>query len=197
MTRIWRTKLFPRAYSEDIAKEFANNERTAEVGGEKLTVSELITRKSKGLIRRFTLGAVDSMQGLRNQLDFDERISEADQETTDKVRAAIEEYVDKRPKDGENLDDLKRELSEKVRKIVTESLRKGKKDGLSVGNYEEIAETAYQRYNDYIEAATQSRCKAEHDLAMAAVMTGFRLFFGEAHDSKMREEALAAVESVE
>lgn len=197
MTRIWRTKLFPRAYSEDIAKEFANNERTAKVGGEKLTVNELLARKSKGLIRRFTLGAVDSMQGLRNQLDFDERISEADQETTDKVRAAIEEYVDKRPKDGENLDDLKRELSEKVRKIVTESLRKGKKDGLSVGNYEEVAETAYQRYNDYIEAATQSRCKAEHDLAMAAVMTGFRLFFGEAHDSKMREEALAAVESVE
>lgn len=197
MTRIWRTKLFPRAYSEDIAKEFANNERTAEVGGEKLTVNELLARKSKGLIRRFTLGAVDSMQGLRNQLDFDERITEADQETTDKVRAAIEEYVDKRPKDGENLDDLKRELSEKVRKIVTESLRKGKKDGLSVGNYEEVAETAYQRYNDYVEAATQSRCKAEHDLAMAAVMTGFRLFFGEAHDSKMREEALAAVESVE
>lgn len=197
MTRIWRTKLFPKAYSDDIAKEFANNERTAEVGGEKLTVNELLARKSKGLIRRFTLGAVDSMQGLRNQLDFDERISEADQETTDKVRAAIEEYVDKRPKDGENLDDLKRELSEKVKKIVTESLRKGKKDGLSVGNYEEVAETAYQRYNDYMEAATQARCKAEHDLAMAAVMTGFRLFFGEAHDSKMREEALAAVESVE
>jgi hypothetical protein len=198
ITRIWKTKLFPKRFSEDIAKEYVASKRTAKVGEEDLTVNELIARKSKGVIERFEFGAVDAMMGLsRNRLESDEDITEADRETTEKVRTEIEKYIERRPKDGENLEDLRRELMANVDAIVAEAIKKGKaKEGLRVGNYDKIAEKAYQRYHDYVEAAVQSRCKVEHEVAMAAVMSGFRLFFGRAHDRKAQEDALRAAESV-
>ena len=174
--RLWKGKLFRKHYERKYADEFFWDERTVDVGGEQLTMDELIDRRKK-----FILEATEDMKNIHEIFDRkkgdeasdSERLTEADGEITAAIKSAIEEYASAEVPDGGNLEDLKQKFDDKIKKIKDEAENKGKNVDMLIGNYRDVA--------------IQARYFVEHGISIEDAMDGFKVYHAEVLDSIPRD----------
>ena len=170
--RLWRGTLFKKFYETKYTNEFMRGERTANINGEELTAEEIISRDSKdSAISRFIKGATEDMRFIHEKIGKErkdgtydgEKLTDADQETTEKVKSAIEKFASAKIPEGGSLEDLKREFTNEMARLKAEARDDNKNvDTLLMDNY--------------LEVAIQARERAEHGIAMERVMEGFKVY---------------------
>ena len=181
--RLWKGTLFKKYYEKKYTSEFMEGERTVDVEGEKLTVEDLLGRRKDSVIERFVLGATDDMRYIHEKIGkkrkdgtYDgEKLTEADKETTEGVRSAIEKFASAKIPEGGSLEDLKRDFANDIARLKAEARDQGKDaDNLMIDNY--------------LEVAIQARERVEHGIAMERVMEGFKVYNADVRDG-IRTEA--------
>ena len=185
-SRLWKGTLFRSYYEAKYTREFAEGKSKTEVGGESLSVKELIERRKEGAIERFILGVSEDYSKEERarfvHSEAGEEITAADAETTAAIRGVIEKFASEWAKKNstefasiKSNKDIKREFQDEVERALAELRDKGKKqDRAMFGNYFEVA----------IQAAEASA----HFSSMEEVMEGFKVYNAEVRDG-VRTEA--------
>lgn len=183
--RIWKGNLFRKYYQKKYERELLNGDRSVGVDpdGDEITIDDLIEDRSGSAIKRFILGATEDMRyvhekiGKRRKDDsYDgEKLAEADKETTEAVRGAIERFAQaKIPEDG-TMEDLRREFGNEIKRLQAEA----NDQNHSINS---------KFINNYFEVAMQARQRVEHGIAMEKVMEGFKVYNADVRNN-IRTEA--------
>ncbi|MDO4612305.1 MAG: hypothetical protein Q4B29_02515 [Candidatus Saccharibacteria bacterium] len=167
--RLWKGTLFKKYFEKKYEKEYLAGDR--ERDGK--TVHELIEEQSESAMKRFVLGATEDMRFIHSKAG--ETLEEADAETGEKVKAAIEKFATAKIPEGKTLEDLKLQFMEELGRSEAEA----KDDGKNIDP---------KLINNYLEVAIQARQRAEHGIAIEKVMEGFKVYNAEARDG-LRTEA--------
>lgn len=202
--RIWKGTLFRKYYEKKYENEFLREERTNEEGK---TVKELLKEQSAVTIERFVLGAVEDMKYVHQRIgkknkdgvyEDGEKLVPADEKTNEAVKKAIEDYARRHLNPDENLKDLNREFKDELARIfATESDLHDKHNESEIGfkqtNFLAVAREAAARYQ---ELAVNARTKAEHDLAMAEVMAGFKVYNADVRNNVRTDAHRDAIDKI-
>ncbi|MBR5356019.1 MAG: hypothetical protein IK121_03760, partial [Lachnospiraceae bacterium] len=161
--RIWKHTLFKKYYQKKYERQILAGERSIgkDEDGNDFTIDNIIEDRSGSAIERFVRGATEDMRYIHQEIGENggEKLTEADAETTQLVREAIEEFAQaKIPEDG-TLEDLKREFNNKIKRLQAEA----KDQGRSIDS---------KLINNYFEVAVQARERVGHGIAMEKVMEG-------------------------
>lgn len=161
--KLWKGTLFKKYYTKKYEGEYLTGDR--ERDGK--TIHELAKERSKSAIERFVLGATEDAAYIHGAAG--EKLTEADAETTAKVKAAIEKFASAEIPEGKTLEDLKLQFMEDLGRSKAEAADEGKKiDGRLIDNY--------------LDVAIQARAYVEHNHAIEDVMEGFKVYNAEVRD---------------
>ncbi len=183
--RIWKGSIARKYYQKKYERQLLSGERAAGTGddGKDIMLDDIIRDRSGSAIRRFVLGATEDMQYIHEKIGKErkdgtydgEKLTEADAETTNAVRGAIEKFASTKIPEGGSIEDLKRIFGNDIKRIKAEARDQGQNiDATTIDNY--------------LEVAMQARQRVEHGIAMDRVMEGFRVFNADVRNN-MRTEA--------
>lgn len=183
--RIWKGSIARKYYQKKYERQLLSGERAAGTGddGKDIMLDDIIRDRSGSAIRRFVLGATEDMQYIHEKIGKErkdgtydgEKLTEADAETTNAVRGAIEKFASAKIPEGGSIEDLKRIFGNDIKRIEAEARDQGQNiDATMIDNY--------------LEVAVQARQRVEHGIAMDRVMEGFRVFNADVRNN-MRTEA--------
>ena len=183
--RIWKGGIARKYYQKKYERQLLSGERAAGTGddGKDIMLDDIIGDRSGSAIRRFVLGATEDMQYIHEKIGKErkdgtydgEKLTEADAETTNAVRGAIEKFASAKIPEGGSIEDLKRIFGNDIKRIKAEARDQGQNiDATMIDNY--------------LEVAVQARQRVEHGIAMDRVMEGFKVFNADVRNN-MRTEA--------
>ena len=183
--RIWKGSIARKYYQKKYERQLLSGERAAGTGddGKDIMLDDIIRDRSGSAIRRFVLGATEDMQYIHEKIGKErkdgtydgEKLTEADAETTNAVRGAIEKFASAKIPEGGSIEDLKRIFGNDIKRIKAEARDQGQNiDATMIDNY--------------LEVAVQARQRVEHGIAMDRVMEGFKVFNADVRNN-MRTEA--------
>lgn len=183
--RIWKGSIARKYYQKKYERQLLSGERAAGTGddGKDIMLDDIIRDRSGSAIRRFVLGATEDMQYIHEKIGKErkdgtydgEKLTEADAETTNVVRGAIEKFASAKIPEGGSIEDLKRIFGNDIKRIKAEARDQGQNiDATMIDNY--------------LEVAVQARQRVEHGIAMDRVMEGFKVFNADVRNN-MRTEA--------
>lgn len=183
--RIWKGSIARKYYQKKYERQLLSGERAAGTGddGKDIMLDDIIGDRSGSAIRRFVLGATEDMQYIHEKIGKErkdgtydgEKLTEADAETTNAVRGAIEKFASAKIPEGGSIEDLKRIFGNDIKRIKAEARDQGQNiDATMIDNY--------------LEVAVQARQRVEHGIAMDRVMEGFKVFNADVRNN-MRTEA--------
>ena len=183
--RIWKGSIARKYYQKKYERQLLSGERAAGTGddGKDIMLDDIIRDRSGSAIRRFVLGATEDMQYIHEKIGKErkdgtydgEKLTEADAETTNAVRGAIEKFASAKIPEGGSIEDLKRIFGNDIKRIKAEAKDQGQSiDATMIDNY--------------LEVAVQARQRVEHGIAMDRVMEGFKVFNADVRNN-MRTEA--------
>ena len=189
--RIWKGNLFKKYYEKKYEREIMEGERNVNVNGERMSLDQVIERRSDSAIQRFILSTCDEYGENMVHRKAGEYRTEADKETTAAVSGVIKKFATEWAKNNADTaalrdnKDIKREFDNSIREELAklhDSIDPSNQTELN--NYYEVALSAKER----AEIAFNAGAAAAHEVAMERVMEGFKLYNAEVRNN-VRSEA--------
>ena len=171
---LWKGTLFRKYYQKKYEREIYEGERELSLGDEDTTdVDDVIDDRSGDVIKRFVLGVTEDYRYIHEKAG--ETLTEADAETSEAIKGAIEWFAEAEIPEGENMRHLNAEFGNRIMRIQAEARDRGQPVNDDM-------------INNYFEVAKQARERVEHGIALERVMDGFKVYNAEAR-SNVRSEA--------
>ena len=197
--KLWKGTLFKKYYEQKYTREFMDGVRKDEQGR---NIDALIMEQNEDVMARFVLGATEDMRYIHQEIGkqrkdgtYDgEKLIPADEQTNQEVREVIEDYARRRPRYGEKVSELDEEFKDEINRVLRRAIDDGRlQAGTKTNNYLEVAKEAARRYG---EVAENAKNKAEQDLAMAKVMTGFQVYNADVRNNVRTEAHRDAIDKI-
>ena len=179
--RIWKGNLFAKFFQRQYEEQILRGERDFAVEGqsERKTLNDLIGDAESGsassAIRRFIESLEDDYRNSLVHSAAGERLTEADERTTETVREAIERFATAEIPAGRSLEDIKREFSNELGRRLAE----GRDNGQPLNE---------ALVNNYFEIAVQARERVAHEEGIERVMEGFKVYNADVRNNVRNQE---------